>query len=84
MAGVSQSMRMYSPSAPEPFCRWPSISTRRPAGGAIGFAGGHAPAGSQFHFVIGGGHFGGDGPGGGVLQIGEFIETGAAQAPARA
>ena len=33
--------------------------------------------------MVGGGHLGGDGPGGGILEIGEFIETGAAQAPAR-
>ncbi len=31
--------------------------------------------------MVGGGHFGGDGPGGGILEIGQFIETGAAQAP---
>lgn len=50
--------------------------------GAIGFAGGHAPAGSEFHFMVGGSDLGGDGPGGGIPQIGQFIEAGAAQAAA--
>ena len=84
MAGVSQSMRMYSPKAPELFCSmavdqheaagWRRHRLRRRP----------APAGAELHFV----------PWAvatsaamaqeaALPQAGQFIETGAAQAAAR-
>ena len=58
-----------------------TVNSQIPDANANGLAGGNTPAGSQFHFVVGRGHFGGDGPGRSILEVGQFIETGAPQAP---
>ena len=83
MAGVSHSMRMYSPRAPELFCSVPVNEHQAPRCAAIRFAGSHAPAGAEFHVMRRACNLCRNGPGNVGMERGQLVKIGAPEAPPR-